>query len=130
MNKLYSEARCKIIWGESPDSVKEYLIESNLQSDQAQGILDALLEERYASVRKNGLRKLLKAIGILLACGTILFILCSNIESHSTYSTRRSAGAFALPAIGILWALWKGTDAILEISDPTKFQGDIGINTD
>lgn len=130
MNKIYSEARCKIIWGESPESVRTYLTESDLGPQEVDEILETLLEERYASVRKHGIRKLIKATLVLIGCSGFLFLLYSSLDTETSYNSRRGGGGLALAIIGIMWALWKGTDALVEITNPTKFKGEIGIHAD
>jgi hypothetical protein len=129
MNKIYTEARCKIIWGDAPDSVKEYLMKSNISNEQADGIIQALLDERYAAVKRNGKIKAIKGIAATILCGGFLFLIFSNLDSISTHSTRKGGG-LALPALGLMWGLWKGTDGIIETLHPSKFKGDVGINTD
>jgi len=130
MNKVYSEARCKITWGEAPEEVKSFLVESNLTEQQADALISDLLDERNQSVKKNGVRKSIKGSFLAVACSLLLYLQLSTIESLSAYEIRRFAAVTLIPTtLGLLWGLWKTTDGIMEFKSPEKFKGDIGINT-
>ena len=131
MNKIFTEARCKIIWGESPSSVREFLSESKIPLEQADGVIESLLNKRYDTVRKNGIIKLIKTIALLIILGALLYFQLINADKLSAYQIRKFSGlALALTGVGLLWNLWKGTDALMEIMNPTKFKGDVGTNSD
>ena len=64
MNEIMTDARCKIIWGDRPESVKEYLKEKNIPDEKADDIIQSLLKERYSEVKKNGIRKMSDLVAI------------------------------------------------------------------
>ena len=131
MNKAITEARCKIIWGDEPDSVKEFLKDESIPQEEADDVVRRLLDERHAAVRKNGIIKLSKAIVLLLILGALLYLMISAAKEYSAYRIHKVLGPLVgLASVALLWNLWKGIDAIFEILDPTKFKGDVGINTD
>lgn len=126
MNKIYAEARCRIIWGDEPESVKEYIIGSGISNEQAEGMIHTLLDERYRAVKRNGKIKAIKGLAVTILCSGLLFLILSNLDSIRT----RRGGGLALPALGLLWGLWKGIDGIIEILNPSKFKGDAGLHAD
>ncbi|MGJ8652377.1 MAG: hypothetical protein ACSHX8_03805 [Opitutaceae bacterium] len=131
MDKAITEARCKIIWGDEPESVKAFLQEKNLSNEQADGVVQTLLEERHSTVKKNGIRKLSKALILLIILGALLYLQLVNADQLSAYQIRKFSGAaLGLTVAGFLWNLWIGTDALFEILNPTKFEGDVGFNAD
>ena len=69
---------------------------------------------------------------LLVILGVVLyFLMIAAQETSSTYRiTKGIATLMGLVVVAFFWNLWKGIDAIFEISYPTKFKGDVGINTD
>ena len=131
MNKAITDARCKIIWGDEPDSVREFLKEESIPKEEADRVVQRLLYERHAAVRKNGIIKLTKSIVLLLILVSLLFLMISAAKEYSAYRIHKALGPLVgLASVASLWNLWKATDATFEILDPTKFKGDVGINTD
>ena len=130
MNRTHTDARSKITWGEPSSEVKDFLIESNLTEQQADTLLTELLNERNQSVKRNGIRKMIKGSFVAIGCGLLIYLQLNTIDSLSAYGIRRFAAvALTLTTLGFLWGLWKATDGIMEFKNPNKFKGDIGINT-
>src|SRR5437868_3632965 len=73
-DKIISEARARIIWGESSSSVRDFLISNGISDLIADTKLKEFDLERNAELRKIGLRNVL--IGIILtgAVGITLYI--------------------------------------------------------
>lgn len=61
------DARAKIIWGESPEKVLAFLQSKNVGDKAALELIDALLKERDASIRADGLRKIWVGAGLCAA---------------------------------------------------------------
>ncbi len=130
MDSTVRDARCKIIWGDSPDSVKTFLQEQNLSEEQANGLLTSLLEERHEAVRRKGMSKAIKGFLTAAVCGGFLLWYFCNLDLHtSSGGTTRRGGGLAIPGLGLIWGLWTGTDGLLMLLSPSKHKGDVGIAT-
>jgi hypothetical protein len=72
--KLESEARAKIFWGDSTDSVLGLLQSQGIQNQEASALIESFVQERAAAVSSLGRRSILIGIGLLLvplaACRT------------------------------------------------------------
>lgn len=51
------EARAKIFWGASPDTVLQFLKSNNVEEKDARALVEAILTERAESVRSEGMTK-------------------------------------------------------------------------
>lgn len=94
MENALSDARCRVIWGESPDRVKEFLLDSDFPNEQADRALATLLDERHATVRENGIRKLVKATVLLMILGGCVALPANQVCRPT----------FRLPDTQILWS--------------------------
>lgn len=132
MNKLSTEARCRIIWGDDPDSVRDYLRKEGISDKQAEEEIRSLLDERHSTIRENGIRELIISVVFLILLGLALYLLMLLVEEHpSNYYIRRTiAPLMGVAGLGFIWNLWKGTNALLKVLIPTKFKGNVGIKTD
>jgi hypothetical protein len=52
------EARAKIFWGASPDTVLQFLKSNNVEEKDARALIEAVLTERAESVRSDGMTKM------------------------------------------------------------------------
>jgi hypothetical protein len=97
-DKVITEARARIIWGESPASVRDYLVASGVESVVADTKLEEFSLERNRELRRIGIRSIL--IGILVAgiAGIPIWI---GFHLH-TFNR-----ALAVPMLGILYGVWK-----------------------
>jgi hypothetical protein len=57
------EARAKIIWGNSKDSVIQYLMVQGYTVEEASETVNSFYQERVASVRANGFKQIFIGIG-------------------------------------------------------------------
>jgi len=69
------EARAKIFWGASPDTVLQFLKSNYVEENDARALIEAVLTERAESVRSEGLTKIWS--GALLALVPITYYLIS-----------------------------------------------------
>jgi hypothetical protein len=69
------EARAKIFWGASPDTVLQFLISNNVGEHDARELVEAVLTERAKSVRSEGVTKIWS--GALLAMVPVGYFLVS-----------------------------------------------------
>src|SRR5262245_14153166 len=64
--KLESEARAKIFWGDSPESVLEYVQSQGFTKEEAETTINAIVEERVQSLRSLGRRNILIGLPLVL----------------------------------------------------------------
>jgi len=79
-DQAISEARARIIWGESPASVRDFLVSSGVESLVADTKLEEFSLERNREVRKIGIRSIL--IGILVT-GIAGIPICITVYLHT-----------------------------------------------
>ena len=74
-DKVITEARARIIWGDSVASVRDYLVSNGISSSDADTKVAEFNQERNCELRRMGFRNLL--IGILLTgvSGVTLYLL-------------------------------------------------------
>src|SRR3981081_3486960 len=97
-DQAISEARARIIWGEAPSSVHDFLFSSGIESTVADTKLEEFGLERNRELRRIGIRSLL--IGMLV---TGMAGIPIGIAFH--LHTFNRALAVLLPAI--LYGVWK-----------------------
>jgi hypothetical protein len=74
------EARAKMLWGDTLPQVTSFLMIQGFPAPEASQVAKELFRERSATIRKNGLKKIV--IGILLALlpvGTLLVMLAQGM---------------------------------------------------
>lgn len=98
-----AEARAKILWGDDPDEVSKFLRIQGLPANEAKAFVDALVAERTATIRSNGVKKIIK--GIALVCVPIaagLFFLAIGYFPLKIFAVTVLVGLYGL------WELLKG----------------------
>ena len=101
------EARAKIIWGESPEQVSEYLANQSLSHEEINFLINDYVEERKIEIKDAG-KSLMVRAAICFVVGITLL--------------------FALPGIGILTLLYCPIVGILGFKRYTTghANGDVG----
>ncbi len=69
-----SEAKTKVMWGESREKVTSYLVVQGFSQPEAQALVKALFQERAATVRKNGIGKINMGIGLMCIPAAVYFL--------------------------------------------------------
>jgi hypothetical protein len=64
--KLESEARAKIFWGDSPESVLAYVQSQGFTKEEAEATIHGIVQERIESLKGFGRRNILIGIPLLL----------------------------------------------------------------
>lgn len=65
-NRVETEARAKILWGDSREEVIAFMVVAGIDRPEATEYVDEVLKERLQAIRGAGLRRFL--IGIPLTC--------------------------------------------------------------
>lgn len=135
-DKILSEARAKIIWGEPPSSVRSFLVSNGVSETVADSRIKECILERNREIKTIGIRSIL--IGGLIAgtAGGVLYWICTWIfplGSARVYGAGGStviAVAVLLGAL-VLYGLWKLAKGIIYIVRPQsehKAIPDIGVS--
>ncbi len=101
-DQVISEARARIIWGEPPQSVRDFLISNGISSLVAEAKIEEFEIERSRELRKIGLRNVLIGIVLTGAAGITLY-LTLRIASTSSGIIK----ALAVVLLAGLYGLWK-----------------------
>jgi hypothetical protein len=104
MQKLAWEARARITWGETADSVRDWLRESGADDVSAQDIIAICVKERGRSLRFKGLRDLaIGATSMLLGYGGYLagVLIARHVEKR-LYIPGKNPGARVMILFGTL----------------------------
>jgi hypothetical protein len=97
-DKVISEARARIIWGEATPSVRGFLVSSGIEGTVADTKLEEFNLERNRELRRIGLRSFL--IGAVVT-GIAGIPICIAFHLH-TFNR-----ALAVVMLGVLYGVWK-----------------------
>jgi hypothetical protein len=88
---LINEARARTTWGESPESILEWMLsqDKTLTKDEARDILKPFVRERSRSMRKRGARDFLISAMLLAGGGIAAWLVLG-------YLAEGGEGAFAM----------------------------------
>ena len=59
------EARAKILWGDPPREVTLYLMSQGFSYEDASDIVDAMFQERVATLRATGIKKIIAGFALM-----------------------------------------------------------------
>ena len=127
-DKIVSEARARIIWGESFSSVRAFLVSNGVSDEDADAKIQEFVIERNREIRSIGIRSVL--VGILLAgsAGGVLYWMCTWIlppggaRVYGLGGRGVIGGVIVLGAIALygLWRLVKGVIYLLRPQSERK----------
>lgn len=112
-----AEARAKISWGDAPEEVVKYLMLQRFSHAEAEEFVAELFKERMATVRANGIRKII--IGVALMCVPVVAYLFFN---HLGVIPLKLMAIFVM--IG-LWGVWQLLNGIIALVAPKMESGDV-----
>ena len=114
--KLITEARAKIIWGEDAESVREYLASNGMPGPEADEQIKAFNHERNLEIRKKGIKDTLIGAVLTGVCGGLIYFMLTASEiPHSSTSSGKALGALML---GAGYGLWKLVNGIIYLVRP------------
>jgi hypothetical protein len=124
-NPTFSEARAKIIWGESAASVRAFLIVNNVSAAEADAKVKQFVRERNAELRVIGIRRVL--IGtplVLLSIFLTWYMLTDHSNVYNRTNNRGLGGVFLMGLFG-LWKLIGGLFFLLRPQSDDESIADI-----
>jgi hypothetical protein len=114
-NDILTEARARIIWGDEPESVREFLISKGVSASSADDKIRELSAERYSEIRKIGIWNTLS--GVALVGGAAALIYFSFKYPYFDIAFHHGRG-FAGVVIAGFYGLWKLVNGIIYLVRP------------
>ena len=111
------EARAKISWGDSPKQVIGYLMMQGFGREEASELVQEMFRERVATIRANGIKKLI--FGAALVCVPIValvFFLSIGILPMNIFAFTIMAGR---------WGVWQIIKGLFMVLTPKSEPGDV-----
>ncbi|HEY1172125.1 MAG TPA: hypothetical protein VGH19_12195 [Verrucomicrobiae bacterium] len=110
LERIENEARAKMTWGESPESVMTYIQLQGVEAADALVMMDSLKKERAANVRAEGIRKI--CIGSAMIAAPIAYLIVSLV-----------IGVVLMKLMAVLillglWGVWKVIGGCINIFAP------------
>ena len=122
IENLIRDARAKVTWGESRESVLDFFQQNGVGDKDAISYIDALFRERAADIRKTGIKKIL--IGIFFIALLLAYIAISMFIGVIEIRLLVIAG------ISGLVGGWKIIEGISYILKPSNESGDLSMITE
>ena len=119
---LVRDARAKIMWGESRESVLEYFQQNGVGDKDAIMYIDALFRARAADIRKTGIKKIV--IGVFFVALLLAYLAISMFIGVIEIKLLVIAGISALAGA------WKIIEGISYILKPSSENGDLSSITE
>ena len=122
-DKVISDARARIIWGESFSSVRAFLLSKGLSEAVADAKIQEFVLERNREIRSIGVRSIL--VGVLLtgAAGGVLYWIFTWILPPGRARVYGMGGSSVITAVIVLGAiacygLWKLIRGVIYVVRP------------
>ena len=115
--KARAEARAKMIWGDTPETVTNYLRMQGFNKEDAEALVRDLVKERKSAVRGIGSRKILTGVGLIFVPIITLIIFLS-------------IGVILLKVMAVavmvgLWGCWRILNGVIMFLSPKSQPGDL-----
>jgi hypothetical protein len=111
-----AEARAKIMWGDDPVQVSNYLMSQGFSADEAKAMIGPMLMQRAAAVRKAGVGRMFVGT-LMILLGIFAFVMWAM-----GYLMDKLMGAGV--CIG-LWGGWKFISGFIMFLSPKSEKGDV-----
>jgi hypothetical protein len=127
---VLSEARARIIWGETPLTVREFLVARGVSRAVAEAQVQEYVHERNREIRGIGMRSLLEGVLLTGVAGGVLYWISTWVfppgggRVYGLEGRVLSLGMIFLAAIG-LYGLWKLAKGIVYVVRPQSEQGSV-----
>lgn len=111
------EARAKVLWGDPPEEVLKYLMIQGFSHSEASSLVQGLFRERAATIRGNGITKIVVGIA-LIGVPIVAFFIFSSMGVIPLK-------LFAITIIVGLWGAWMIFNGIFMVVAPKSESGDV-----
>ena len=111
------EARAKISWGDPPRDVIGYLMMQGFSAQDANALVQEMYAERTATIRANGIRKIVIGIGLIcVPIASLLYFLAIGYIPLKIFAITIMIG---------LWGGWMVFKGIFMVAAPKMESGDV-----
>ncbi len=112
-----TEAKAKILWGDSKEEVTRYLMMQGFSASDASEIVEAAFKERAVAIRAEGIRKTFYGLGLM--CVPVASYICMLRIGAISFQLLGIAGVFGL------WGMWLALNGTLMALAPKSEKGNI-----
>ena len=119
-DKIISEARARVIWGEPSSTVRDFLISNGVSAAAAEAKLKEFQVERSRELRKIGFRNVLIG-GVLTGAAGVTLYLAFAIANASSGMIK----ALAVVLLAGMYGLWKLVKGLVYLVRPQSEHGSI-----
>ncbi|HTV62618.1 MAG TPA: hypothetical protein VMH30_08630 [Verrucomicrobiae bacterium] len=128
---LMTEARARIIWGDSPASVRDFLASNGISGADADAKIKEFSAERNATIRQMAIRNVLIGAGLTVAAFVGLPLIFAHPDIIRASVNYRGGGVIigSLIFAGV-YGLWKLVNGIIDLVRPQSEMGSIPDMTD
>ena len=119
-NSILSEARARIIWGESASSIRDFLTSHGVSETDADAKLKEFKAERNATLRRLDIKNTIIG-GVILSASVILLCVAfrhPNMVRTSGTSIKRVGANLGMLIFCIFYGLWKLVNGIIYLVRP------------
>ncbi len=119
-DKIISEARARVFWGEPSSAVRDFLVANGVSADVAEARIKEFESERRQELRRMGFRNVLIG-GTLAAAASVALCLALPVASASS-------GYVSLLAVVLLagvFGFWKLVKGVVYLVRPQSEHGSI-----
>ncbi len=116
-DKLITEARARIIWGEELPSVRAFLITNGMSESDADAKVREFNLERIREIRGIGLKNTVIGLALVLGGGGIIYLFLNYGHTHAGIG-RGYGRILGFPAVAVCYGFWKLTNGIFNLVRP------------
>jgi hypothetical protein len=122
-DKLISEARARIMWGESPSAIREFLVANGISDPVADARITEFILERNREIRSIGVRDALTGAGLASAAGGALYWISTWVLPPGAARVYGMGGRVIIAGVVVLGAIalygfWKLVKGIIYLVRP------------
>lgn len=121
-NAFITKARAKIIWGDPPSSVRDFLISNGISDSDADAAIEEFCAQRNKEIRKIGIKKTLLGVALSAVTCFVLFDFIPEMANHHTsdspFAARGLAGVVVVIMIGGYFGLSRLIDGLFYLVSP------------
>ena len=111
------EARAKILWGDAPEEVIKFLMLHGVPVEEAPALVAGMYQERTATIRRNGIKKIVIGVLVMLV-PVVAYIIFASIGVIPLK-------LFAATVVVGLWGAWLVLKGLFMAVSPKTEAGDV-----